>query len=616
MKNRSLRTNILFSFLAVIAILGLFKVFMGYYVINHYVVESAQTQVKNTLSTARSVLNGEIESIDRAFALVSVAGNIGEIKEIIGLDYLYVTGQDKFDSVQSEIVREAIKGNATGGLRIIGEAELISMNHALFDQSRITLKKTPRARPTADTILTRAMAIEYAKPFFNSAGRVDHVLYGGRIINRYFGLVDRIHDIVYEDKTYQSKPLGTVTIFLNDIRIATNVLTREGDRAVGTRVSEVVYRNVVEQGKTWIDRAFVVTDWYLTSYEPLRDIRGAIIGMLYVGVLEKPYTDMRRNYFFIVLCIIAGATLLATILSIILSRAVSRPLIDLVTATEQLSQGKLGWRTSGATRVREVTRLLSAFDTMAQRLKERDDSLHVTNEKLETLNKSYLDLIGMVAHELKGILASTVLNAYSLRDGFLGMLNFKQKKALNSIARNLDYFDATVKNFLNLSRIEKAELSLFPAEVKLKNDIIDAAVDAFGRQAYDKGMIIDNSVDPGLVLTADASLLQIVVNNLVLNAIKYGIKDGRIAISSRDLGGMAEVTVYNDGRPLTGDDKERLFKRFSRLAATPEGRKVHGTGIGLFITKEIVEKHGGAIRVEAGEKGNSFIFTVKKNIQA
>jgi len=616
MKNRSLRTNILFSFLAVIAILGLFKVFMGYYVINHYVVESAQTQVKNTLSTARSVLNGEIESIDRAFALVSVAGNIGEIKEIIGLDYLYVTGQDKFDSVQSEIVREAIKGNATGGLRIIGEAELISMNHALFDQSRITLKKTPRARPTADTILTRAMAIEYAKPFFNSAGRVDHVLYGGRIINRYFGLVDRIHDIVYEDKTYQSKPLGTVTIFLNDIRIATNVLTREGDRAVGTRVSEVVYRNVIEQGKTWIDRAFVVTDWYLTSYEPLRDIRGAIIGMLYVGVLEKPYTDMRRNYFFIVLCIIAGATLLATILSIILSRAVSRPLIDLVTATEQLSQGKLGWRTSGATRVREVTRLLSAFDTMAQRLKERDDSLHVTNEKLETLNKSYLDLIGMVAHELKGILASTVLNAYSLRDGFLGMLNFKQKKALNSIARNLDYFDATVKNFLNLSRIEKAELSLFPAEVKLKNDIIDAAVDAFGRQAYDKGMIIDNSVDPGLVLTADASLLQIVVNNLVLNAIKYGIKDGRIAISSRDLGGMAEVTVYNDGRPLTGDDKERLFKRFSRLAATPEGRKVHGTGIGLFITKEIVEKHGGAIRVEAGEKGNSFIFTVKKNIQA
>jgi signal transduction histidine kinase len=70
-----------------------------------------------------------------------------------------------------------------------------------------------------------------------------------------------------------------------------------------------------------------------------------------------------------------------------------------------------------------------------------------------------------------------------------------------------------------------------------------------------------------------------------------------------------QVEVYNDGRPLAADEQEKLFKRFSRLDS-PEGRRVRGTGIGLFISRQIVERHGGKIWVEAKESGNLFVFTL------
>ncbi|MBN2831265.1 MAG: cache domain-containing protein [Candidatus Omnitrophica bacterium] len=110
-------------------------------------------------------------------------------------------------------------------------------------------------------------------------------------------LVDKINELVFGNEVYKGKPVGTVTIFQDDIRISTNVLNDKGERAVGTRVSKEVYDRVVIKGISWKDRAFVVTDWYFTTYEPIKDISGNIIGILYVGILEKPYADLKIAFF-------------------------------------------------------------------------------------------------------------------------------------------------------------------------------------------------------------------------------------------------------------------------------------------------------------------------------
>ena len=269
-----------------------------------------------------------------------------------------------------------------------------------------------------------------------------------------------MHRMVFEDKLYDAKPVGTVTIFQDDIRIATNVLGDDGEPAIGTRISSVVYDRVVRGGAPWYSRAFVVTDWYLTAYEPIRDVTGRIVGVLYVGLLEAPLRDTIRSYAIVFLIIIAGCTLLAFILTLVLAGSVANPLTHLVKATTGLADGDLTLRAPDGDRLREIHELTSSFNEMAAKVHQRDARLRSANEELAVLNKRYIDLIGMVSHELKGILSSTMLNACSVRDGYFGALNEAQARALSSVARNLEYFDMTVKNFLNLSRIEKNELSL------------------------------------------------------------------------------------------------------------------------------------------------------------
>jgi signal transduction histidine kinase len=376
-------------------------------------------------------------------------------------------------------------------------------------------------------------------------------------------------------------------------------------------VSAQVYEEVIEHGRVWHDRAFVVTDWYKTAYEPIRGIEGQVIGMLYVGTLERPYLDIATRILRSFLEIVGGTMALGVILSLILAGNISRPLTEVVRGTECLASGDWGYQVSTNTPIRETNSLAEAFNAMAVGLKEREESLRVTNEKLVASNKSYVDLIGFVAHELKGILASAVLNAYAVRDGYLGLINFKQRKALDSVTRNLDYLDATVRKFLNLGRIERGELTVHKTDLSLKKDVFDVSIHSLAAISVRKGLEVRNEIDPALRVQADADLLQIVANNLVGNAIKYSPDLGRICVTAASVNGRIEVEVYNDSTPLSDEQRGRLFRKFSRLD-NPETRKVKGTGLGLYITKQIVERHGGTIRVEPRTHGNSFIFQIER----
>jgi two-component system NtrC family sensor kinase len=122
---------------------------------------------------------------------------------------------------------------------------------------------------------------------------------GGVLLNRNYEIVDRIKHIVFKDAKYKGKEIGTATIFLGDLRISTNVLDREGHRAIGTRVMKEVQEQVLEKGLSWIQRAYVVDDWYITAYEPIRDIQDQIVGILYVGILESKYVVMKEKLIFL-----------------------------------------------------------------------------------------------------------------------------------------------------------------------------------------------------------------------------------------------------------------------------------------------------------------------------
>jgi len=233
------------------------------------------------------------------------------------------------------------------------------------------------------------------------------------------------------------------------------------------------------------------------------------------------------------------------------------------------------------------------------------------NDRLAALNRNYVDLIGFVSHELKGFLASIVMNVCSVRDEFYGALNERQKRALDGAGRSLDYLALTVIKFLNMAKIEKGELKANKTSVKIKADMFAPALRALATPAERKGMLIQNEIAEDLTVEADLELMQIAANNLLSNAVKYGKQHGAILIGSRQTGGGIDIEIYNDSVPLTSEQQARLFKRFSRLD-TPATRGESGTGLGLFITREIIRLHGGEIRTEARKNGNAFIIDLPK----
>ncbi|MFA5238799.1 MAG: cache domain-containing protein [Phycisphaerae bacterium] len=613
MNGKSLKLRIFISFMAVVLTLSSLIALLGFSVIKRDIIDRTQREVTRNIASARSFYASEIENIGWLLRLVEYDGDIEALKKKLRLDYAVKVNIPSGAEIKSNIARMAVEKKAgIGGTRIIAADELQKIDKNLYIDRSIAIKPTPKARPTERKTLDMVMAKEYAIPSIDAEGNVTSVIYGGRIVNLDYKLVDRIRTLVFGNELYNSKPIGTVTIFQDDIRIATNVLDEQANRAVGTRVSDEVYHTVIEQGKLWHDRAFVVTDWYMTAYEPIHDIQGNTIGMLYVGVLEQPFSDMAKRVIIVFLLIVVGATLLALALSLVVTFRITRPLTDVAEAAQKLAQGQLGYEVNDHTHITELDTLAVAFNDMSGRLKERDESLRVTNEKLMVLNKSYIDLIGFVAHELKGILASAVMNAYAVRDGYLGLVNFKQRKALDSITRNLDYLTATVRKFLNLGRIEKSELVVNKAMLNVKKDIFDASIDALRPQAAGKRIRIKEDIDPQLEINADSDLMLIVANNLVSNAIKYGIDGGRLEIKVTPDNGKLRVEVYNDSEPITEEQKDKLFKKFSRLDV-PSATKVKGTGLGLYITKQVIEKHGGRIWLEPRQAGNSFIFEIERN---
>ncbi|MFA5097177.1 MAG: cache domain-containing protein [Candidatus Margulisiibacteriota bacterium] len=607
MKPTSIRTRIIYSFLLVITMLALLVGIFGAYVINSNIVGREQKQMVSDITIARKFYNAEIEKLKDVFSFMGEPSDLKSIRIKLRLDYLDIVKRSELPSVKSEIVKRAFEtGASAGGTRIIDKDELKKMGAELYERARMPLVNTPMALPTERKELENAMAIGCASPLsYDSAGKVDKVIYGGRLLNRDLQLVDAVRGYVFEEQLYKGKPLGTVTIFQDDVRIATNVLDRQGSRALGTRISKDVYERVAVKGGRWFDRAFVVTDWYLTAYEPIRDIEGKVIGILYVGTLEEPFRDMKRNILIMFLGIVAVASVFAALLAFFLEFSMTRPIDRMLEATEKISGGDLAFRVMTRTPIKELNKFARSFNLMAVQLSERERTLKDSNIR-------YLDLVGFVSHELKGILASTMLHAYSVRDGFLGMINFKQRKALDSVVKNLEYFDSTVKNFLNLSRIEKDEMPVNRTDLLLGEDLLDQSVQEFFKPAAEKSIVIENNIARGIKVRADFNLMQIVANNLVGNAVKYGSANGKVSLNCVQESDRIKVEVYNDGKPLTGEETQRLFKRFSRLD-NPETKKNKGTGLGLFISRQIIEKHGGSIRVESRDNGNSFIFEIAQN---
>jgi two-component system NtrC family sensor kinase len=432
------------------------------------------------------------------------------------------------------------------------------------------------------------------------------ILEMGTLLNGSVDEVDRIRDAVFANESYQGKPVGTATIFMGDLRISTNVLDNQGRRAVGTRVSDEVAEQVLEDGEPWTGRAYVVDTWYLSQYDPIRDPNGDIIGMLYVGELEQRYLDLRRRAVAMFLSVVFGGMLVAFLTFYFLTRGVVRPIRKLSRATQLLSQGELTYRVD-VERSDELGELGSSFNTMAERLgtqrqeiEQNQRRLKELNDELRATNRNYMEMLGFVSHELKNPLSSAMMSLHTVKGGYLGELTDAQEKSLDSVARSLDYFQEMIKNYLDLSRLEKGELEAHRQCVHLRSQVVEPVIEGLSKSLEEREMHLVDRLPEDLEVYADSDLLRVVYDNLLSNAIKYGEEGGTIALDASLGEDEVTLSVYNEGQGIPPEQMPRLFKKFSRLDS-PEYAKEKGTGLGLFICREIVEEHGGQIWADSEE---------------
>ncbi len=438
----------------------------------------------------------------------------------------------------------------------------------------------------------------------------DDVLLGylqsGILLNGSTDIVDKIRDTIFYKTEYNGKPLGTATIFMGNTRISTNVIHGNNQRAIGTEVSEEVRKYVLNNGKSWIGKAMVLNNSYLSRYDPVRDSLGNIIGMLYVGELEEKYTDMKDNMVSTVMRPIFAGLTITLFIFFFLTKRILKPVKELSDATEEIGGAKFTIRVpveSGD----ELGKLSRSFNEMSEQLEEREKlinshqkELKKINRELNITNKNYMEILGFVSHELKNRLASTNMRIYSLKNEYFGKLNDEQMKNVEMVSKSIGYFNEIIKNYLDLSRHEKGELSVKRADFNLSTDILNTVVEDHENDMKERKIRLENRIEKNLILNADMNLLRIVFDNLISNAIKYGKEQGKIILSS-DKGKKGwTFSVHNDGNGIPEGKMKQLFKKFSRIeSSASEGKK--GTGLGLFICKDIIENHGGNIWAESKE---------------
>ena len=442
------------------------------------------------------------------------------------------------------------------------------------------------------------------------------VLMAGVLLNGSLEHVDKIRNLIFEGESYKGKPVGTATIFMKDLRISTNVIDQTGRRAIGTRVSDEVAEHVLQKGLSWTGRAKVVGEWYISQYDPIYNPENKIIGMLYIGELEQKYLDAASRELSIQLAVILAVMILMFLVIFIIAANILRPIENLSRGTQQLTGGDLTCRIESKTRD-EVGQLCKSFNHMAEQLQtqrseieKKQIALEQANVELKTVNKNYMDMLGFVSHELKNPLASAIMGLFTVKDEYIGKLNPTQKKSLDSVAKSLNYFQDMIKNYLDLSRLEKGEVHVNKTQFPLLAEVIAPVLEGLGPELHQKKMVLDNHIAAEIQIKADKNLLRIVYDNLLSNAIKYGKEDGKIELDYKHDKDEVICSVRNEGKGISQEHLSMLFKKFSRVDS-PEYAGRRGTGLGLFICREIIEKQGGRIWVESeGQRWVMFSFTL------
>ena len=597
-------------------------------------VESELQVAEQYLQRIVGATGTSVEALAASLAIQKAAedGRLNDFltseKDALGLDFLSIVQPTSIDEHMQKwpVVQSALTGTARTAVDLFEADDLLMIDVALAEQAELILIPTEAAVPSDKVAETRGMMIHTAAPV--SINGSQRVLVGGILLNRNLDFIDTINTLVYQRKNTAEDPRGTATLFLEDVRISTNVRLFENVRALGTRVSAEVRSAVLDQGQTWLDRAFVVNDWYISGYLPIFDSFDQRIGMLYVGFLEEPFRLVKRDAIAMMWIAFIGVLIVFIPVFLRLAGGIFSPLERMTKTMRRVETGDLTARNNLNRTGGEIAEVSHHLDHLLDQVQERDkqlrdwaDGLNVrveertaqlqeANQKLETTYKQLVmseklasigEITAGVAHEINNPVAVIQGNVDVVRLT-LGEQAEPVKTELDLIDRQIMRIGGIVGKLLQFAR--PSDYGKFEEYVNLR----DVTQDSLGLVDHvyaskDIDVKLEFSDVPDVKI--DPSELQQVIINLIINAVQAMDGKGILTIQShlleRDGKNGVCLTFHDSGPGISEDTINTIFDPFFTT------KRAKGTGLGLSISQTIIQTAGGIITADNHPEGGALM---------
>jgi len=522
-------------------------------------------------------------------------------------------------------VQKSVKFRESGSYTVLlSNKELMDISPDLASRAVQAIIPTSNASPSPKSTEDRGLVVQVLQPVFNNGNMLGY-LEGGLLLNGNLGLVDEINNLIYSPNTLLEGSIGTTTIFLEDVRVATTV-RRDGElRALGTRVSDVVRQSVLGRGEVWLERAFVVNDWYVAAYAPLLSPEGARIGMFYVGFLEAPYANIKTQLLILFLLAVGAAMVLGAMMVVRLTSGIFYPLRRMNYIMSLQERGDTAARVGDLRREDEFADLANHFDALLDQLDARRSELLGLNEQLdERVRQRTADLqaANQKLHQaVEQLLASEKLaalgqltagiahefnNPLAIMMGHLDLIRItlndpESLKTVRLLDEQVHRMRNIVQKLLQFCRPD--EYASYTEEINV-NEIIQDSI-LFVRNEIDMAraqLKFDFSAQQ-TVQFSKTELQQVMVNLLInathalegqFDAQFAALNEGpTISIKTADVrlsdGQPAvQILVQNNGEAIPSDRLQLIFKMF--YTSKQAGR---GTGLGLPVSRMLVQRYGG-----------------------
>jgi signal transduction histidine kinase len=296
----------------------------------------------------------------------------------------------------------------------------------------------------------------------------------------------------------------------------------------------------------------------------------------------------------------AGSVLLALLLGLTLSWSLVEPIRRTETRLAEIASGNFSEHVDVANR--------DELGALAANVNRMNDELQRLYRELEAASQHKSEFLANMSHELRTPLNAILGFSQVLREGIFGELNEKQSEYLDDILSSGTHLLALINDVLDLSKVEAGQVELEVAPFSLR-ETLERGVVMVRERAAQNGITLKLEQAPDVdIMSGDERRVRQIVFNLLSNAVKFTPAGGDVVIGSRRVGREVQVSVTDTGPGIASIDHARVFHEFQQ---TELGAQHEGTGLGLALSKRLVELHGGRIWLESElGSGSRFAFTL------